>query len=34
MRGLTGEGESLAAPETAVADEAAARVTRFWPAAG
>jgi acetoin utilization deacetylase AcuC-like enzyme len=33
MRGLGGTGESVAAPETAVAAEAAARVARFWPAA-
>lgn len=34
MRALGGAGGSLAAPETAVAAEAAARVARFWPAAG
>jgi acetoin utilization deacetylase AcuC-like enzyme len=33
MRGLGGAGESVAAPETAIAAEAAARVARFWPAA-
>jgi acetoin utilization deacetylase AcuC-like enzyme len=33
MGGLGGEGEPVAAPETAVGDEAAARVSRFWPAA-
>jgi acetoin utilization deacetylase AcuC-like enzyme len=33
MRGLGGAGVPLAAPETAVAAEAAARVARFWPAA-
>jgi acetoin utilization deacetylase AcuC-like enzyme len=32
MRALGGAGEPLAAPETAVAAEAAARVARFWPA--
>jgi acetoin utilization deacetylase AcuC-like enzyme len=31
MRGLAGEVEPPAAPETAVADAAAARVARFWP---
>ncbi len=34
MRGLGGSGDPVAAPETAVAAEAAARVARFWPAAG
>ena len=33
MRGLGGAGEPGAAPETAVAAEAAARAARFWPAA-
>jgi acetoin utilization deacetylase AcuC-like enzyme len=33
MRALGGEGESVVAPETAVAAAAAARVARFWPAA-
>jgi acetoin utilization deacetylase AcuC-like enzyme len=33
MRALGGEGESVAAPETAVAEEAAARVASYWPAA-
>jgi len=33
MHGLDGEGESMPAPETAVAAEAAARVAPFWPAA-
>ncbi|HVS99743.1 MAG TPA: histone deacetylase [Solirubrobacterales bacterium] len=32
MRALGGEGRSVAAPETAVAAEAAARIARFWPA--
>jgi acetoin utilization deacetylase AcuC-like enzyme len=32
MRGLGGLGEPLTAPETAVAEAAAARVARFWPA--
>jgi acetoin utilization deacetylase AcuC-like enzyme len=32
MRGLGGSGDRAAAPETAVAAEAAARVARFWPA--
>jgi acetoin utilization deacetylase AcuC-like enzyme len=32
MRGLGGAGEPVAAPETTVAAEAAARVARFWPA--
>jgi acetoin utilization deacetylase AcuC-like enzyme len=34
MRGLGGSGDPVAAPETAVASEAADRVARFWPAAG
>jgi acetoin utilization deacetylase AcuC-like enzyme len=34
MRGLGGNGDAVSAPETAVAAEAAARVARFWPAAG
>ncbi|MBS1680010.1 MAG: histone deacetylase [Actinobacteria bacterium] len=33
MRGLGGAGESVSAPETAVAAAAAERVARFWPAA-
>jgi acetoin utilization deacetylase AcuC-like enzyme len=33
MRGLGGAGESVTAPETAIAAEAATRVARFWPAA-
>jgi acetoin utilization deacetylase AcuC-like enzyme len=33
MRGLGGEGDPVTAPETAVADEAADRVARYWPAA-
>jgi acetoin utilization deacetylase AcuC-like enzyme len=32
MRGLAGEGDPAVAPETAVAEEAAARVAGFWPA--
>jgi acetoin utilization deacetylase AcuC-like enzyme len=32
MRGLGGEGDPITAPETAVADEAADRVARYWPA--
>jgi acetoin utilization deacetylase AcuC-like enzyme len=32
MRGLGGEGDPVTAPETAVADEAADRVARYWPA--
>jgi acetoin utilization deacetylase AcuC-like enzyme len=32
MRGLGGEGDLVTAPETAVADEAADRVARYWPA--
>ena len=32
MRGLGGEGDPVTAPETAVAEEAAARVSRYWPA--
>jgi acetoin utilization deacetylase AcuC-like enzyme len=32
MRALGGAGESVAAPETAVGDEAAARVSAYWPA--
>jgi hypothetical protein len=31
MRGLGGAGESITAPETAVATTAAERVARFWP---
>jgi len=31
MRALGGEGAPLTAPETAVADEAAERVARYWP---
>jgi acetoin utilization deacetylase AcuC-like enzyme len=34
MRALGGSGETGAAPETAVAGEAAGRVARYWPAAG
>jgi acetoin utilization deacetylase AcuC-like enzyme len=34
MRGLGGDGDPASAPESAVAAEAAARVARFWPAAG
>ncbi|MBS1891670.1 MAG: histone deacetylase, partial [Actinobacteria bacterium] len=34
MRGLGGSGDPASAPESAVAAEAAARVARFWPAAG
>jgi acetoin utilization deacetylase AcuC-like enzyme len=30
MRGLGGEGDPITAPETAVADEAADRVARYW----
>jgi acetoin utilization deacetylase AcuC-like enzyme len=33
MRSLGGAGDSITAPETAVAAEAAERVARFWPAA-
>jgi acetoin utilization deacetylase AcuC-like enzyme len=33
MRALGGEGESVVAPETAVGERAAARVSAFWPAA-
>ncbi|HEY2478376.1 MAG TPA: histone deacetylase [Solirubrobacterales bacterium] len=33
MGGLGGEGEPVTAPETPVADAAATRVARFWPAA-
>jgi acetoin utilization deacetylase AcuC-like enzyme len=33
MRALGGEGGPLAAPETAVGEEAAARVAAYWPAA-
>ena len=33
MRGLGGSGDPVAAPETAVAADAAERVARFWPAA-
>ncbi|HKZ12703.1 MAG TPA: histone deacetylase [Solirubrobacterales bacterium] len=33
MRALGGEGESVTAPETEVAEEAAARVSSYWPAA-
>jgi acetoin utilization deacetylase AcuC-like enzyme len=32
MRGLGGEGDPVTPPETAVADEAAERVARYWPA--
>jgi acetoin utilization deacetylase AcuC-like enzyme len=32
MHGLGGEGDPVTAPETAVADEAADRVARYWPA--
>jgi acetoin utilization deacetylase AcuC-like enzyme len=32
MRGLGGEGDPVTAPETAVADQAAARVAQYWPA--
>jgi acetoin utilization deacetylase AcuC-like enzyme len=32
MRGLDGDGDPVTAPETAVADEAADRVARYWPA--
>jgi acetoin utilization deacetylase AcuC-like enzyme len=32
MRALGGDGVSIVAPETAVADAAAERVARFWPA--
>ncbi len=32
MRGLGGEGDPVTAPETGVADEAADRVARYWPA--
>jgi acetoin utilization deacetylase AcuC-like enzyme len=34
MRALGGEGEPIDAPETAVGEEAAARVAAHWPAAG
>jgi acetoin utilization deacetylase AcuC-like enzyme len=34
MRALGGEGEAVTAPETAVADETAERVARYWPAVG
>jgi acetoin utilization deacetylase AcuC-like enzyme len=34
MRGLGGAGDPVTAPETAVADAAAARVASHWPAAG
>jgi acetoin utilization deacetylase AcuC-like enzyme len=34
MRALSGAGEPVAAPETAVAERAAARVARYWPATG
>jgi acetoin utilization deacetylase AcuC-like enzyme len=34
MRALGGEGGPMTAPETPVADDAAARVARFWPAVG
>jgi acetoin utilization deacetylase AcuC-like enzyme len=34
LRGLGGSGETVAAPETAVAAQAAERVARFWPATG
>ncbi len=33
MRALGGEGESVSAPETAVGEEAAARVASYWPSA-
>ncbi len=33
MRALGGGGESVSAPETAVAEEAAARVAAYWPTA-
>jgi acetoin utilization deacetylase AcuC-like enzyme len=33
MRALAGEGDSVAAPETEVGEEAAARVSTYWPAA-
>jgi acetoin utilization deacetylase AcuC-like enzyme len=33
MRALGGAGESITAPETSVADEAAGRVATYWPAA-
>jgi acetoin utilization deacetylase AcuC-like enzyme len=33
MRALGGAGDSVAAPETAVGEEAAARVSAYWPAA-
>jgi acetoin utilization deacetylase AcuC-like enzyme len=32
MRALGGDGAAGAAPETAIADGAAARAARFWPA--
>jgi acetoin utilization deacetylase AcuC-like enzyme len=34
MRGLGGEGDPITAPESPVAEAAAARVARHWPAAG
>lgn len=34
MRALGGEGGSVAPPETAVAEQAAERVARYWPATG
>ncbi len=34
MRALGGAGKSVAAPETMVADAAAARVAEYWPAVG
>jgi acetoin utilization deacetylase AcuC-like enzyme len=34
MRGLGGHGDPVAVPETAVGEEAAARVAPYWPAVG
>jgi acetoin utilization deacetylase AcuC-like enzyme len=34
MRALGGDGEPVTAPESAVAERAAARVARYWPASG
>jgi acetoin utilization deacetylase AcuC-like enzyme len=34
MRALGGGGEPVTAPESAVAEQAAARVARYWPASG
>jgi acetoin utilization deacetylase AcuC-like enzyme len=34
MRALAGDGEPVTAPESAVAEQAAARVARYWPATG